>query len=88
MIMQNDGRIGFLFEEHPGDNYSYCIVYIPYTIEQLTGGAYSVDEEFVTGIDKVVTMQRDDAIYDLMGRKVTSMTKGHIYIVNGKKVVK
>ena len=38
MIMQADGRIAFLFEEAPG---GYCIVYIPYTIEDITGGAYT-----------------------------------------------
>ena len=89
MIMQNDGRIGFLFEEHPGDNYSYCIVYIPYTIEQLTGGAYSVDGDFVTGIEEVPAMdgaQHDEAIYDLMGRKLDKVTEHGIYIVGGKKV--
>jgi hypothetical protein len=42
MIMQADGKIGFLFEEVPGDAYSYCIVYIPYALEDLTGGAYSL----------------------------------------------
>ena len=39
MIAQADGRIAFLFEEEPG---GYCIVYIPYTIEDLTGGNYTV----------------------------------------------
>ena len=39
MISQADGRIAFLFEEEPG---GYCIVYIPYTIEDVTGGAYSL----------------------------------------------
>ena len=43
MILQNDGRMGFLYEEHPGDNYSYCIVYVPLTIEDITNGAYSLD---------------------------------------------
>ena len=38
MIMQADGRIGFLFEEAPGE---YCIVYIPMTVETITGGAYT-----------------------------------------------
>ena len=42
MILQADGRLGFYFEEFPGDNYSYCLVYIPYTIEDVTGGAYSL----------------------------------------------
>ena len=39
MISQADGRIAFFFEEEPSD---YCMVYIPYSIEDLTGGAYSL----------------------------------------------
>ena len=42
MILQADGRLGFYFEEFPGDAYSYCLVYIPYSIEDVTGGAYSL----------------------------------------------
>ena len=39
MIMQEDGRVAFLFEEAPG---SYSIVYIPYTLEELTADKYSL----------------------------------------------
>ena len=39
MISQADGRIAFFFEEEPS---GYCMVYIPYSIEELTGGAYSL----------------------------------------------
>ena len=39
MHLQADGRIGFFFEEEPSD---YSMVYIPYSIEDLTGGAYSL----------------------------------------------
>ena len=39
MIMQKDGRLAFFFEEAPGE---FCMVYIPYTIEDVTGGAYSL----------------------------------------------
>ena len=42
MIMQADGRIGFFFEEEPG---GYCMVYIPYSIEDLTGGLYEACAE-------------------------------------------
>ena len=42
MILQADGRLGFYFEEFPGDQWSYCLVYIPYTIKDVTGGAYSL----------------------------------------------
>ena len=31
--------------------------------------------------------QNSESIYDLMGRKVTTMEKGKMYIVNGKKVI-
>jgi hypothetical protein len=39
MISQADGRISFFFEEEPS---GYCMVYIPYTIEELTGDAYTL----------------------------------------------
>lgn len=86
MILQADGRIAFFFEEEPG---GYTMVYIPYTIEELTGGAYSIDEDFVTGIDEApaAAKQHDAAIYDLMGRKLDKVTGHGIYIVNGKKRV-
>ena len=39
MISQADGRIAFFFEEEPS---GYCMVYIPYSIEELTGGTYTL----------------------------------------------
>ena len=39
MHLQTDGRIGFFFEEEPGE---YCMVYIPYTLEDLTDNKYSL----------------------------------------------
>ena len=86
MIMQADGRIGFLFEEAPGD---YSIVYIPYTVEEITGGAYRIDET-ATGIENVssaVTSQQG-VIYDLMGRKLDKADDHGIYIIDGNKVAK
>lgn len=41
-----------------------------------------------TGIKSIDNkMQANDAIYDMQGRKVTSVKKG-IYVVNGKKIIK
>jgi hypothetical protein len=40
-----------------------------------------------TGIDAVVNGEAIESIYDLQGRKVEKVTKGGIYIVNGKKVL-
>ncbi|MGM9687802.1 MAG: sialidase family protein, partial [Alloprevotella sp.] len=39
MTLQQDNRIGFLFEEEPG---GYCIIYTPLSIEDVTGGAYTL----------------------------------------------
>ena len=85
MILQADGRIAFLFEEEPG---SYCIVYIPYTIEEITGGVYTIDTE-ATGINPThlsTNHSQPSAIYDLFGRQAAKVHEG-IYIVDGKKVI-
>ena len=59
-----------------------------YTIEELTGGAYSVDTDYV-GIEEVESAphSQSSAIYDLMGRKLDKATERGIYIVEGKKVI-
>ena len=42
-----------------------------------------------TGIEDVeIINHKSEMIYDLFGRRVETMTKGGIYIVNGKKVIK
>ena len=41
-----------------------------------------------TGIENVITNgDAIESIYDLQGRKIEKITKGGIYIINGKKVV-
>ena len=88
MIMQANGRIAFLFEEEPGD---YCIVYIPYSLQEITGGEFLTEVEYA-GIDNVeqdpTSATTTAFVCDLMGRQVSNMIKGNIYIVNGKKIVK
>ena len=57
-------------------------------LEMIFGG---IGEGEVTGIDEITTGVNginDGAIYDLQGRRVTNATKGGIYIINGKKVIK
>ena len=50
---------------------------------------FKVDNDKATGIKDITTdIDRPTIIYDLMGRRVKSMTRPGIYIVNGKKVVK
>jgi hypothetical protein len=46
----------------------------------------TLSKDGATGIKDIQTEKKVNAIYDLMGRKVTKMDKG-IYIVNGKKYI-
>jgi hypothetical protein len=92
MILHADGRIGFFFEEVPG---GYCMVYIPYTIEELTDGEYTLyideegdDEGGTTSVDlSTLNSKPSTEVYDLQGRRVANPTKG-VYIVGGRKVIK
>lgn len=80
--LQADGRIGFFYEEEPN---GYCMVYVPLTIEDITGGAYRLDED-ATGIapPSTLNLQPSTLVYDLMGRPVVHPSRG-IYIVDGEK---
>ena len=91
MILQADGRIAFFFEEEPS---GYCMVYIPYTIEELTGDEYTLYTEKEEGEGGTTSIespelkaQGSEFIYDLQGRRVANPTKG-VYIVGGRKVIK
>ena len=44
----------------------------------------SIEDVFADREDEL-TEEKEAVIYDLQGRRVTTMTPGHIYIVNGKK---
>lgn len=51
MTLQADGRIAFFYEESPN---VYSLVYIPLTLETITGGAYSLEgDDYPTGINQV-----------------------------------
>ncbi len=51
-------------------------------------GAISIRFEGSTDIENVeIRNEKSEMIFDLLGRRVETMTKGGIYIVNGKKVV-
>ena len=57
-------------------------------LEYMPANKAWANKQIVTAITTVKTdAQSDDAVYDLLGRKVVNPTHG-IYIVNGKKVVK
>lgn len=85
ITLQKDGRIGFFYEEEPN---GYCMVYVPFTIEELTNDRYSLYEETPTGIEIIETdnVFFKNAVYDLSGRKIKAITKSGLYIVDGKKM--
>ena len=61
---------------------------IRYTI-RINGRETFLFEDEATSIEQISEKVSDDAvIYDLMGRRVSKMQDGHIYIVNGKKILK
>lgn len=39
MTLQNDGNIGFFYEEEPS---GYCMVYVPLSLSEMTNGEYSI----------------------------------------------
>ena len=80
MTVQADGRIGFFYEEEPN---GYCMVYVPLTIEEITGGAYIINEE-ATGTETPQIESLHAAypmVYDLMGRRVDAATHEGPHIV-------
>ena len=60
------------------------ILTIPATVKAIS---MRVEGEDVTSIENLGITIEGDVIFDLMGRRVETMTEGGIYIVNGKKIV-
>lgn len=92
MCLMLDGRVGFFLEDDvltgtaPWSHFD--MAFIPYTIEEITGGKYTIDDT-ATGlsIPAAAPAAQSSAIYDLQGRRVASPQKGGVYITGGRKVV-
>lgn len=85
MTIQADGRIGFFYEEGPA---TYCMVYVPLSVEQITDNQYTKADDDPTGIIGATHCSRQDGrIYDLSGRQFSQLHRG-VNIVDGKKVIK
>ena len=66
----------------------YWLLVNPETGEAVQYVCKMTDANSTTGIDAIANAKANDAkIFDLTGRQVNNVTKGGIYIVNGKKVV-
>ena len=67
MTVQRDGRIGFLYEEGPA---TYCIVYVPLTLEKITGKGYKA----LGDVDGNGVVNKDDVsvLTDIIVEKKTN----------------
>lgn len=85
-----DGSIGCYYEEDALEG-GYQMRYVRFSLDWLTNGADSIDAEDVKSVTSIENIEindsssKDNAIYDLMGRKVLTPASG-IYIQNGKKI--
>ena len=89
--LQSDGNGGVVFKQFNGDNLAGSKAYLDFSANPTAAQSISIRFEGTTDIEMMestVNSQPSTAIYDLLGRRVETMTKGGIYIVNGKKVVK
>ena len=76
-----------MFKRFTGDNLKGFSVYLELPDDTPTG-AINIRFEGTTDIEhSEIRNQHSEMIFDLLGRRVEAITKGGIYIVNGKKVV-
>ena len=89
LAVEND-KAGFYKKEADFKVYNHkAYLQVP-AAQDLSSLAISFDGEGVTSIDnsKLTIDDTEVVIFDLFGRRVETMAKGGVYIVNGKKVVK
>ena len=58
MDLQNDGRMGFFLEENEHDA-GYDMVYIPLTLDEITGGRYTMNAAITPEAEGLSTMYRN-----------------------------
>lgn len=84
MCVQPDGRIAFFYEEEPN---SYCMVYVPLTLEQITNGQYQMYDSSSSGIVVPKASVEPSEIYDLSGRRLDKAPQRGIVVTKGRKLV-
>ena len=88
LAVEND-KAGFYKKEEAFKVYNHK-AYLQVPAQAVSSLAIRFDGEGVTSIDnsKLTIDDTEVVIFDLFGRRVETMAKGGVYIVNGKKVVK
>ena len=91
VLQQLDGYTAFYHvakDKQPKVGANRCYLTVPAGTAKAPMFSISRGED-TTGIENsTLNAQPSTVIYDLMGRKVDTMVKGNMYIVNGKKVIK
>ena len=88
--LQSHAEYGIVFKRYTGANLAGGKAYLMLP-KSLAAENKAVRVRFVDTTDiepSEIRNQHSEIIYDLMGRRVEAITKGGIYIVNGKKVIK
>jgi hypothetical protein len=92
-VVLPDGTLGVYYEEN-GVYDGFVMRFVRFSLDWASNGKYKFTEDAPfypiqsnSAVEEVELPQvGEQAIYDLMGRRVEAMEKG-VYIVNGKKVV-
>lgn len=92
-VVLPDGTLGVYYEEN-GVYDGFVMRFVRFSLDWASNGKYEFTEDApfypiqsTSAVEEVELPQvGEQAIYDLMGRRVEAMEKG-VYIVNGKKVV-
>ena len=78
-----------VFMQYNGDVLAGSKAYLDFTDNPTSAQSISIRFEGTTDIEhSEIRNQHSEMIFDLLGRRVETITKGGIYIVNGKKVIK
>ena len=94
-VVLPDGTLGVYYEEN-GLFGGFTMRFVRFSLDWASDGKFKFTEETPfypikstnsTNIEEMVQEQKNNAIYDLQGRKVATPVKGGIYIQNGKKII-
>ncbi len=93
MVLQDDGVLGFYWEEnvqYNGNIETYDLYYQRLTMEQITEDKYSLDDGGLepTDIKSVTTKHISEMSYDIIGKAISDNSVGRGILVNkGRKIL-
>ena len=79
MTLQADGNFGFFYEEEPGDQWAYCMVYVPLSLEEMTDGEYSLVHLELNEGDNVASFKNMEYKLVVVNRTIKAPDAGKVY---------